>query len=55
VASGCAWLGVIHAWRFTTSDTVLQLGWGVGSSWALGYLLMAVVFGLAHLQRLRET
>jgi AGZA family xanthine/uracil permease-like MFS transporter len=47
VASGCAWLGVIHAWRFTTSDTVLQLGWGVGSSWALGYLLMAVVFGLA--------
>ena len=47
VASGCAWLGVIHAWRFTTSDTVLQLGWGVGSSWAFGYLLMAVVFGLA--------
>jgi len=47
VASGCAWLGVIHAWRFTTSDTVLRLGWGVGDSWALGYLLMAVVFGLA--------
>ena len=51
VASACAWLGVIHAWRFTTSDTVLQLGWGVGGSWALGYLLMAVVFALAGLVR----
>ena len=30
VASGCAWLGVIHAWRFTQADTVLQLGWGAG-------------------------
>jgi AGZA family xanthine/uracil permease-like MFS transporter len=49
VASGCAWLGVIHAWRFTPADTVLQLGWGVGSSWALGYLLMAVVFAWARL------
>jgi AGZA family xanthine/uracil permease-like MFS transporter len=47
VASGCSWLGVMHAWQFTASDTVLKLGWGVGSSWALGYLLMAVVFGLA--------
>ena len=49
VASGSAWLGMIHAWRFTPSDTVLQLGWGAGSPWALGYLLMAVVFGMAHL------
>jgi len=54
VASGCAWLGVIHAWRFTSSDTVLQLGWGVGSSWAFGYLLMAVVFGLAHIWSPRQ-
>jgi AGZA family xanthine/uracil permease-like MFS transporter len=50
VAAGCSWLGVMHAWRFTASDTVLQLGWGVGGRWALGYLLMAVVFALAHLQ-----
>jgi AGZA family xanthine/uracil permease-like MFS transporter len=54
VASGCAWLGVIHAWRFTPSDTVLELGWGVGSSWALGYLLMAVVFAMASLQQQRQ-
>ena len=53
VASGCAWLGVIHAWRFTQADTVLQLGWGAGGPWALGYLLMAVVFLLAGLSRRR--
>ena len=52
VAAGCAWIGVIHAWRFTSADTVLQLGWGAGGSWALGYLLMALVFALAH--RLRR-
>jgi len=54
VASSCAWLGVIHAWRFTQSDTVLQIGWGAGSSWAFGYLLMALVFLLAGLSRLKR-
>lgn len=47
VAAGCSWIGVIHAWRFLPADTVLQLGWGVGDRWALGYLLMAMVFLLA--------
>ena len=51
VASGCAWLGVIHAWRFTQADTVLQPGWGSGREWALGYLAMAVVFLLGWRQR----
>jgi len=49
VASGCAWIGVIHAWRFTQADTVLQLGWGVGAAWTQGYLLMALVLALAAL------
>jgi hypothetical protein len=30
---------------------VLQIGWGAGPSWALGYLLMALVFLLAVLWR----
>ena len=50
VAAGCSWIGVIHAWRFLSADTVLQLEWGAGAEWALGYLLMAAVFGLSHLQ-----
>ena len=49
VAAGFSWFGVIHAWRFTQADTVLQVGWGVGSLWAVGYLLMAAVFLLAAL------
>ena len=44
IAALLAWFGVIHAWQFTSSDTVLQLGWGVGRSWALGYAVMAMVF-----------
>ena len=44
IAAVLAWFGVIHAWQFTSSDTVLQLGWGVGRSWALGYGVMALVF-----------
>ncbi len=51
LAALAAWLGVIHAWRFSQADTVLQLGWGSGGSWALGYLLMALVFLAAALQR----
>ena len=55
VAAGFSWFGVIHAWRFTQADTVLQVGWGVGSLWAVGYLLMAAVFLLAALAgRLRH-
>jgi AGZA family xanthine/uracil permease-like MFS transporter len=47
VAAVAAWWGVIHAWRFSQADTVLHLGWGAGGSWALAYLLMALVFALA--------
>ena len=48
-AALCSWFGVIHAWQFSQADTVLQLGWGVGSRWALGYALMAVMLALSHL------
>ena len=44
LAALLSWFGVIHAWQFTSSDTVLHLGWGVGRSWALGYGVMALVF-----------
>ena len=55
VAAVASWIGIIHAWRFSQADTVLELGWGVGNSWALGYLLMTVVFILAGLQQRRST
>jgi AGZA family xanthine/uracil permease-like MFS transporter len=37
-------VGLLHAWRFTPADTVLDPGWGHGASWALGYGAMALVF-----------
>ncbi|MCP9809874.1 NCS2 family permease [Cyanobium sp. HWJ4-Hawea] len=49
IAAASSWLGVIHAWRFTQADTVLKLGWGAGSSWALGYALMAGLLALTAL------
>jgi AGZA family xanthine/uracil permease-like MFS transporter len=54
LAAAAAWLGLINAWRFSQADTVLQLGWGAGASWALGYLLMALVFLLAGVAQRRQ-
>ena len=51
VSAAAAWFGVINAWQFSQADTVLKLGWGAGSAWALAYLLMAVVFLLAGLSQ----
>ena len=44
IAAALAWVGLLHAWRFTAADTVLDPGWGHGASWALGYGAMALVF-----------
>ena len=44
VAAALSWVGLMHAWRFTPADTVLQPGWGTGREWAAGYLAMAAVF-----------
>jgi len=49
LAAVLAWFGVIHGWQFTTADTVLQLGWGAGGSWALGYGAMTAVLLTARL------
>ena len=55
IAAGAAWLGLIHAWQFTATDTVLRLGWGVGAPWAMGYAVMALVFGSAAALQARQT
>jgi len=49
LAAVLSWFGVIHGWQFTTSDTVLELGWGAGRSWALGYGAMTAVLLAARL------
>jgi len=54
VAAAGSWVGLLHAWRFTPADTVLDPGWGHGASWALGYTAMAVVFLLGWWGRRRS-
>ena len=54
VAAMGSWVGLLHAWRFTPGDTALDPGWGHGSTWALGYLAMAMVFSLGGLARRRQ-
>jgi AGZA family xanthine/uracil permease-like MFS transporter len=48
LAAMLAWVGVIHAWAFTSSDTVLALGWGTGASWAQGYLAVTLILLVAQ-------
>jgi len=55
IGSICAWTGVIHAWKLTQTDSVLQLGWGVGAKWSLGYLMMTIIFLLAWWWQKRST
>jgi AGZA family xanthine/uracil permease-like MFS transporter len=44
VASFFSWIGLIHSYRWLTSDTVGSLGWGNGEEWAVGYCLIAILF-----------
>jgi len=37
-----SWCGLIHAYGWTRTDTVVRLGWGVGAPWALAYGASAV-------------
>ena len=50
-AAGLAWIGLIHSYELTATDTVVHLGWGTGSSWALGYVLLALLLVFAAWQR----
>lgn len=48
IAALLSWFGVIHAWQFSPSDTVMQLGWGAGQAWANGYAAITVIVLLAR-------
>ncbi|MBD2138658.1 NCS2 family permease [Anabaena sp. FACHB-1237] len=42
--AGLSWVGLMHSYQWTIADTVVNLGWGTGSSWAVGYVLLAILF-----------
>ncbi len=51
VAAALSWVGLMHSYRWTVGDAVLNLGWGAGASWALGYLLVAALLFWAAWRR----
>jgi adenine/guanine/hypoxanthine permease len=44
IAAALAWVGLIHSFQWTPTDTVVKLGWGSGAQWAVSYMLLAVLF-----------
>jgi adenine/guanine/hypoxanthine permease len=51
VAAALAWVGLIHSFQWTPTDTIIHLGWGQGASWALSYLLFALLLFYAAWQQ----
>ncbi|MBD1924572.1 NCS2 family permease [Microcoleus sp. FACHB-831] len=45
-----SWVGLMHSYNWGIADTVIKLGFGAGSAWAVGYLLMAILFFYAAWQ-----
>ncbi len=39
-----SWVGLMHSYRWTIADTVVNLGLNAGTPWAVGYILMAILF-----------
>ena len=55
IAAVISWVGLMHSYRWTVADTVVNLGWGTGASWAIGYLLLAILFFYVHWQERHRT
>lgn len=43
-----SWLGLLHSFQWTMADTVLNLGWDKGASFAFSYLLLALLLFYAQ-------
>ena len=50
LAGGLSWVGLLHSYQWTISDTVIHLGWGNGAQWAFAYFLLALLLLYAHWQ-----
>jgi AGZA family xanthine/uracil permease-like MFS transporter len=49
-----SWVGLMHSYQWTIADTVVNLGWGTGNSWAVGYILLAILFFYVSWQTRQE-
>jgi adenine/guanine/hypoxanthine permease len=44
VAASLSRIRLMHSYRWMPSDTVLELAWGNGARWAIGYALLSLLF-----------
>ena len=51
LAAALAWVGLIHSYQWSISDTVLRLGWGTGLQWTIGYILLGILLFYAQWQK----
>ncbi|MGK7892549.1 MAG: NCS2 family permease [Xenococcus sp. (in: cyanobacteria)] len=51
LAAALAWLGLMHSYRWGIGDTILYLGWGAGSQWTIGYVLLGILLFYAQWQK----
>jgi AGZA family xanthine/uracil permease-like MFS transporter len=49
VGAALAWIGLIHAYAWSSGDTVVALGWGAGAEWAVAYLAAGLFLLVAPL------
>ncbi|MGF1488089.1 MAG: NCS2 family permease, partial [Prochloraceae cyanobacterium] len=54
IAAILSWLGLLHSYQWTLSDTAIDLGWGAGAPWAVSYTLLAILFLYARSQQKME-
>ncbi|MEH1766851.1 NCS2 family permease [Nostoc sp.] len=54
VAAVISWVGLMHSYRWTVADTVVNFGWGTGATWAIGYILLTILFFYVDWQERRK-
>jgi adenine/guanine/hypoxanthine permease len=55
IAAVISWVGLMHSYRWTVADTVVDLGWGTGAPWAIGYIMLAILLFYVDWQERRDT
>jgi adenine/guanine/hypoxanthine permease len=50
VAALFSWLGLMHSYRWDVANTVGDLRWGTGASWAFGYCLLTLLLFYSYLR-----
>ncbi len=47
-AAVCSFVGLMHAYEWTSADVMVDLGFGTGLAWAGGYVAVALLLVIAH-------